>query len=68
MSVEKDILEQVTSDIKITRARYTELIKAEHDADCLKDLILQKAENYQSITLEEVKLLKQLYFVEDKTN
>lgn len=70
MSVEKEVFEQVTPDIKITRARYTELINAEHDAICLKDMICQRAENYQGFTYEEIKLLKQLYFYaeEKETN
>lgn len=66
MSVEK-IIENFSCDITITRARYAELLIAEHDANCLKDLIHQKAKNYESVEYSEVKLLDKLYFYENES-
>lgn len=63
MSVEV-ITDHFVSDITITRARYGELLKAEHDAECLKDLIKQKAKRYESLDNREIRLLKELYFYE----
>lgn len=62
MSIEK-IIENFSCDITITRTRYAELLIAEHDANCLKDLIFQKAENFENLDYKEIKLLKELYFI-----
>lgn len=62
MSLESTLIDQFCPDIKITRARYAELLTAEHDANCLKDVIHQKAQNFESINHTEIKLLDQLYF------
>ena len=66
MSLESDVINQFNYDIKITRARYEELIKAEHDANLLKDLIFQKAEKYDGLLASELVLLENLYFIKNK--
>ena len=58
------ITDEFTLDITITRARYAELIKAEHDAECLKDLIYRRYKHYTGIDFKELKTLHDLYFVE----
>ena len=60
------IVEQFSFDMTITRARYSELITAEHDCSCLKDIILQRATENKGITASEIKLLKQLYFTNNE--
>lgn len=63
MSVEKDILEQVCPDITITRARYAELLIAEADANRLKKILFERAEQYQGMTFEEIRLIASLFSV-----
>lgn len=65
MSIESNFLEQFQGDVTITRARYAELIRAEHDANCLKDLILRKANWCDCISADEIQLLRHLYFYPD---
>ena len=63
MALIQNVLDEFSCDITITRARYNELLKAEHDANCLKDLIFQKAKNFETLDYKEIKLLKELYFI-----
>ena len=41
--------------------RYTQLIRAEQDANCLKALIAEKFENYGMIDREDLKMLYHLF-------
>ncbi len=48
--------------IKISIARYEELLAAERDAAVLKNLILRKDKHYQQISYSEISLLKEVFF------
>lgn len=65
MAVES-IIDQFNPDIQITRARYAELLIAEQEANCLKNLIHERAQSYGVINREELKLLDQLYNKNEK--
>lgn len=54
--------DNIRQDISLSRARYQELLIAEHDCNCLKNLIFEKTEDYGSLSYEEICVLKQLYF------
>ena len=61
------VIEQLHQDVTITSARYAELIRAEHDANCLKELIKTKADHYDGFDRVETKLLRDLYFFPDES-
>lgn len=48
--------------IKISIARFEELLAAERDATVLKNLILRKDKQYQQISYSEISLLKEVFF------
>lgn len=58
--------DNIKQDISLSRARYQELLIAEHDCACLKNLIYEKAEDYGNLSYEELCVLKRLYFMTDK--
>ena len=68
MSIESGLLEQLQQDVTITRARYAELIKAEHDADCLKELIRDRANRGENLAFIEIQLLRDLYYESEENN
>lgn len=61
-----ELIEGVPS-VTITQARYAELLVAEHDANALKAMIFRRAENYQSMNYDEIRLLSSLYFPYEET-
>lgn len=68
MSIESGLFEQLQQDVTITRARYAELIKAEHDADCLKELIRDRANRGENLAFIEIQLLRDLYYESEENN
>lgn len=68
MSIESCLLEQLQQDVTITRAMYAELIKAEHDADCLKELIRDRANRGENLAFIEIQLLRDLYYESEENN
>lgn len=48
--------------IEISEKRYSELIRAEHVADQMKELVLERVDRYQGLSLEEVRLMKIIWF------
>ena len=68
MSIESGRLEQLQQDVTITRARYAELIKAEHDADCLKELVRDRANRGENLAFIEIQLLRDLYYESEENN
>ena len=47
--------------MEISIERYTQLIRAEHDANQIKTLLKQKLDTYGVIDREDLRLLVQLY-------
>ena len=68
MAVLSNVFDQVCADINITRERYTELITAEHELLCIKDVLCKKANSYSGITSSEVELLKTLFVGDSYTD
>lgn len=52
--------------VTITRARYAELVIAEQDAKKLKAFLAMRAEQWNSITGQELELLRDLYMPKDE--
>ena len=50
--------------ITIPVERYTELIKAEHEAECLKAFLYCKFKHYGSVSYNELEALNALSFTE----
>lgn len=49
------------SSVTISRARYAELVVAEQDAKRMKDIIASKVAEWQGFTLEELRILRDLF-------
>lgn len=60
MAVET-ILDNFNMDMKITRARYQELIIAEKEAETFKRLIASRFKDYRSISFAEIEMLYNIY-------
>ena len=48
--------------VSISLERYDQLIRAEHDAHCLKAMIFDKCKTYESIPYKEIVTLYAMYF------
>lgn len=48
-------------NITISMARFEQLLRAEHDANQMKALILEKLARYESIEREELMVLQTVY-------
>jgi hypothetical protein len=53
--------------VLVTMERFTELLKAENEANQLKNMIHQKAVHYSDLPYAEIKLLDLLYSPEDES-
>lgn len=49
-----------TNEVTISQARYNELVKAEQDANRLKDFIANKVDSYSALSLQELRTLRDL--------
>ena len=52
--------------VTISRSRYEELIVAEQDANRLKDIISSKVDHYAGLSLQELRILRDLFTPETK--
>ena len=52
--------------VTISRARYAELVVAEQDAKRLKEIIADKCEHFVGITLEELRILRDLFMLKEE--
>lgn len=56
-----------TDTVLIPMERFAELLKAEHEANQLKNMIHQKATHYSGLPYDEIKLLDSLYSPETES-
>ena len=59
------VMNGLKCDVTMSRGRYEELIIAEHFANCMKELIYERAEKYSDINHLEVRFLRDFFFQEE---
>lgn len=52
--------------VEISEKRYSELIRAEHVADQMKELVRERVDHYQGLSHAEIRLIKTIWFGYEK--